>query len=291
MITRTWVDPNFRFKVSDPDGQTYDFIGYGETEAALRQRLQDRGFTIERIAPYDFSDWQERAKRATDAAIQDHRDGIRPIRFDQRLWKELKWHLFELFRGKCGYCEWRPQTGASGDVEHFRPRHKVHDDPGHPGYYWLAYDVRNLLPSCELCNRARGKMTHFPVADNLYAYKPEDLPKERPLLLNPFDVSPESNPLDHLDFDKTGLVIGRTPRGELSRELYHLNRIHLMEARREAQAGIELEWSVRTIAHGFLPAYVGLREELRLAAREYSAALLSQLEKIRAQRLAELSNP
>ena len=288
MIVRTWVDPNFRFEVSDADGQTYEFIGYGESEAALRTRLEDRGFRVHRIAPYAFSDWQERAKRATDAAIQDHRDGIRPIRFRQALWTELKWHLFELFRGKCGYCEWRPQTGAAGDVEHFRPRHKVHEDPGHPGYYWLAYDVSNLLPSCELCNRARGKMTQFPVADNLYAYNPEELAKERPLLLNPFDSS--SNPLDHLNFDEFGLVSGRTDRGERSREAYHLNRAHLKEARREAQAKIEQEWNVRTLnSLTIVKGYLELREELRLGTREYSAALLSQLERIKAQRIAELS--
>jgi hypothetical protein len=288
MIVRAWVDPNFRFEVADADRQTYEFIGYGESEAALRKRLEDRGFTVLRIRPYDFSDWQTRANEATDAAIKDHQDGIRPIRFKQALWTELKWHLFELFRGKCGYCEWRPQTGASGDVEHFRPRHKVQEDPTHPGYYWLAYDVRNLLPSCELCNRARGKMTQFPVADNLYAYKPEDLPKEKPLLLNPFDG--DADPLEHLNFDEYGLVSGRTVRGDRSREVYHLNRAHLKEARREAQAKIEQEWNVRTLSSlTFVKGYIQLRDELRQGTREYSAALLSQLERIKAERIAELS--
>ena len=49
--------------------------------------------------------------------------------------------------------------------------------PDHPGYYWLVYNWKNLLPACTHCNQYRiarprwresintrgGKSTHFPV--------------------------------------------------------------------------------------------------------------------------------
>ena len=290
MIRREWRDPNFKFEVSDADGQTYTFIGYGDSEQELRARLAKRQFTVLHIAPYDFAEWRNRARVATEKAIAAHKAGRRPIKFDSSLWTELKWHLFELFHGKCSYCEWRPRPGSSADVEHFRPKHKVTEDPKHPGYYWLAYDVSNLLPSCEHCNRARGKMNHFPVEGNVYAYDAGELAKERPLLLNPMDQTEEGDPLTHLSFDEFGVVTGRTASGEVSRKFYHLNRGNLAEARREAQAKVEQDWDVLTIRVQFVPAYAELRDQLRMGVREYSAALVAQLERLKAQRLKDLAD-
>ena len=48
-----------------------------------------------------------------------------------------------------------------GDVEHFRPKSAVLDDPLHGGYWWLAYDFQNYLLSCSLCNRVRKKTRFF----------------------------------------------------------------------------------------------------------------------------------
>src|SRR5712691_15858 len=90
------------------------------------------------------------------------------------------------FHGKCAYCESFIAADQPGDLDHFRPKGKVtnsdhqsimiQDEQGHamphPGYYWLAYDWRNLLPSCEDCNRPStqktggqliGKWDQFPV--------------------------------------------------------------------------------------------------------------------------------
>ncbi len=86
-----------------------------------------------------------------------------------------------LFFGKCAYCEGALEL-IDGDVDHFRPKGAVSDQHGkpitidgdefreHQGYYWLAYDWRNLLPSCKTCNQiykgsqfpVEGKMRHLP---------------------------------------------------------------------------------------------------------------------------------
>jgi uncharacterized protein (TIGR02646 family) len=83
--------------------------------------------------------------------------------------------LFDAFLGKCAYCEVQFVLDQTGDVEHFRPKAGVVDEHDqrvdHPGYYWLAYEWSNLLPSCSKCNRLTktkdgrrvGKGERFPV--------------------------------------------------------------------------------------------------------------------------------
>jgi hypothetical protein len=63
--------------------------------------------------------------------------------------------LEKLFCDKCAYCESKITPGFAWEVEHFRPKKSVAERPDHPGYYWLAYEWTNLLPSCTLCNQRR----------------------------------------------------------------------------------------------------------------------------------------
>jgi hypothetical protein len=139
-----------------------------------------------------------------------------------------------------------------GDVEHYRPKGGVTDendnpveiDDGrggkrpHPGYYWLAYDATNLLPSCIACNRPNkvgkarvGKWNRFPVIGN-HASTKSEIPRETPLLLNP--LVPTDDPAKHLVFDPaTGRIIGKTDRGRMTVAILNLNREGLPEARRD----------------------------------------------------------
>lgn len=73
--------------------------------------------------------------------------------------ESVKQRLHELFHGKCAYCESFYQSTAPVDVEHYRPKGRVHEAPGHSGYWWLAMDWDNLLPSCIHCNRRSGQVT------------------------------------------------------------------------------------------------------------------------------------
>lgn len=71
----------------------------------------------------------------------------------------VKQRLHELFHGKCAYCESFYSSTAPVDVEHYRPKGRVHEAPEHTGYWWLAMDWDNLLPSCIHCNRRSGQVT------------------------------------------------------------------------------------------------------------------------------------
>lgn len=71
----------------------------------------------------------------------------------------VKSKLNELFYGKCAYCESFYPSTAPVDVEHYRPKGGVDEDPEHPGYWWVAMDWSNLLPSCIHCNRRSGQIT------------------------------------------------------------------------------------------------------------------------------------
>ena len=149
-------------------------------------------------------------------------------------------------------------------MEHFRPKGGVTDEDDntiflkddhcslardesgapipHPGYYWLAYEWRNLLPSCTVCNQPKsigdkkiGKHNRFPVI-GVHAQTPEEVENEQPLLINPASDEEDDAPENHLTMDpNTGLMGYRTERGEICIEIFGLNlRDQLVEERRGA---------------------------------------------------------
>src|SRR5205085_10917652 len=185
-----------------------------------------------------YEGWKERATEETQKAIEAYETGA-AYEFKQNIWREVKDYLFKLFNFKCAYCESKVKHVSSGDVEHFRPKQRVEGNETHRGYYWLAYTLRNLFPSCERCNRA-GKMNKFPVEADSYVYGPdEDLSREHPLLLNPYDDDyPEKDlrfapPINGIPI---GTVTSSTPKGETSIKVYKLDRDELNTERSSAQA-------------------------------------------------------
>ncbi|MDJ0839198.1 MAG: hypothetical protein QNK37_21960 [Acidobacteriota bacterium] len=65
----------------------------------------------------------------------------------------------------CAFCQdglnhWKHES----EVEHFRPKKRVAEAPDHGGYWWLAYDFRNMFLSCSHCNK-HFKQDHFPLDD------------------------------------------------------------------------------------------------------------------------------
>lgn len=132
--------------------------------------------------------------------------------------------LDTMFHGKCAYCESSYRAVDSRDVEHFRPKGKVKEAPvGNLGYWWLAANWNNLLPSCPPCNQRRkqvqftlgmtleelekalqnkpkdgsGKTNSFPLAGaNWITSEARSLAAEDPLLINPCD----REPADYLDW-------------------------------------------------------------------------------------------
>jgi len=165
------------------------------------------------------------------------------------IWGAFKPYLEGLFRNKCAYCESYYRHVGPGPVEHFRPKRRVDEENGlgkvrplkdHPGYYWLAYEPTNLLPSCNRCNGPRAKMNKFPLADpkSRVSDPGDPLTGEEPLLLNPYDTDPNRDPRRHLSFERdVGKVkqINDSQLGAESIETYRLSMEDLELMRKREQ--------------------------------------------------------
>jgi uncharacterized protein (TIGR02646 family) len=165
--------------------------------------------------------------------------------------------LKQVFGGKCAYCESPYEVTQPVDIEHYRPKGAVEVEGRlqKPGYYWLAADWTNLLPSCIDCNRKRthefpeigpdlrGKANLFPIANPTdRATRPGQEAREQRLLLHPCMDRPE----DHLEFIAEGVVRAKEIRqgvdsqmGEVSIRVYGLDRTALTKARGDRLKKIE----------------------------------------------------
>lgn len=186
-----------------------------------------------------------------------------PLTYSGKLYKRMRRVIFEAFNEKCAYCEAKFILTETGDVDHYRPKGAITDEFGqrvmllsrgkiigpHPGYYWLAYDWRNLLPSCSKCNRpgttaegkSVGKWTRFPVLNNPtfkpgHARSPREIKEEKPVFIHPAYENPQA----HFRFDPTtGRLIAKTKRGRMSIEILDLNRDGLSDERRDIYLSVE----------------------------------------------------
>lgn len=238
----------------------------------------------------DWLDWRAKCKSATDLLLALKETD--PIEISDDLYKRQKAKIWAAFNGKCAYCEVLLIGNQRGDVEHWRPKKAVTDEAGKPvrnpitkrehrGYYWLAYDWRNLLPSCVECNQAStaangarlGKRNRFPLEDEqARGYAPGEEINESPLLLHPFLDTPETE----LVFDKNGVVGGATDKGRATIDTLWLNRDGLqierkrrwvtvrMMVTRLIQAVVEQDASTQTDMQAQL-------DEYQLGVAPYSA--------------------
>jgi len=184
--------------------------------------------------------------------------------------KDVVEQLELLFGKKCAYCETKYAAGGPLHVEHHRPKAGVTGDASHRGYWWLASDWTNLLPSCTDCNCERwqrtvedapefadelrpdaflyGKGNRFPLIGPYRAKGPRSkYQNEDALLIDPTRRDPElhigwaiikdrsfATPL----WDKTRGVAD--PYGLFSVRIYGLNRPDLIDARTEILGDIRL---------------------------------------------------
>jgi hypothetical protein len=137
MIKRTFEKPNVRVVATWPGESARTWLTRGESVEAVRERLELEGWTNLKPKEFKYSDWEEKAAELKRKLL-DAYDGDREIEFDDAMWRAMKQHLFELFDNKCAYCESRVLHVSPGEVEHYRPKGRVTEDPDHPGYYWLA---------------------------------------------------------------------------------------------------------------------------------------------------------
>lgn len=201
----------------------------------------------------------------------------------QKIWSDIKQFLIEhVFHHKCAYCETLTDQFYF-DAEHYRPKGEltvfyedegsakhimVEDEHGelieHPGYFWLAFDWKNLVPSCKSCNGPGGKMTQFPVQrthlfikrltleeataldpppypsvawQGMYYLRTEQLDLyEGPLLLHPY-LDEDNNPRRHIRFHDKGIeyAVSGSPKGVHSIKVFRLHKETLRTARQKAQ--------------------------------------------------------
>lgn len=198
--------------------------------------------TRERQAALDFyAAWDGRAKYDKFAAYKA---------------ADIREALEKSFGGKCAYCETVYAATQPVAIEHYRPKGAVMIDGTltPPGYYWLASDWDNLLPSCTDCNsprgqdlpdgrRTAGKANAFPVAPGSpRATAPGTERVERRLLLHPYLDYPEK----HLSYVwgtgtiDDGRIVARSSatgkasvKGATTIEVCALQRRGLVAARRD----------------------------------------------------------
>ena len=174
---------------------------------------------------------------------------------------------------KCAYCELVRGKRREIDVEHFRPKAQVEEDEAHLGYWWLAFEWRNLLYACKYCNQEH-KRNHFPLLlDGKRAEGPDDdLMQEKPALLNPYEDEPEGclgyewvrgqeRLVEAFGADDEG-------RGNKSIEVFGLNRHDLAEQR--ADLIDELKMLARTME---TVLHYSLTKDLAVQIRDVGAKI------------------
>ncbi len=249
--------------------------------------------------------WRADCKKATERVHALVAEGKKPKITHLYGRKSIKRSFFfdkgPPFYGKCAFCEAPIADYQRGDLDHFRPKAGITDENdrpiwlldeqghsrldaegrriAHPGYYWLAYDWRNLLPSCVICNqpavisgRKVGKHSRFPV-EGRHAQKPREVAAEQPLLIHPASGRLDDDPDRHLVVDsRTGVIGHHTDRGRKCIEIFALNlRDQLVADRKRAIR--EARWLLRKLSR---PADrdSALREiaDIRAAMRGFTMA-------------------
>ncbi|MFZ4676944.1 MAG: hypothetical protein ACOYM4_14855 [Nodosilinea sp.] len=151
-----------------------DFISNWESKAEraldeLRKEIENAELAAQ-ISGEDVA--LARKKAITDGINKSSR---------QKIWKELADSLGSYTDYKCWYSESK-NPGADKDVDHFRPKGSVKEDPDHEGYWWLTFDWRNYRYACTWCNQRRvdvihstdgGKWDHFPLGEGSFRARSE----------------------------------------------------------------------------------------------------------------------
>ncbi len=243
------------------------------------------------------------------------------VKAKQQLYKGQKEQVYlhkdGPFHGKCAYCESRICHDQHGDIEHFRPKGAVTDADGkpikvtingtpqdHPGYYWLAYNWKNLLPACQLCNQPStqrsqgnliGKRDYFPLrlVNNFRAIHPGEETRESPLLVNPV----LENPSDHMDLDSSGVFVDKSDRGDECIKTFGLNQRDLPNERAKVYQDVTsfltlLSVQLQLDPNGLQAQTIAMLERLKKikdGTENYTAAARLAIQNRRVRLQAELS--
>ena len=237
-------------------------------------------------------------------------------KFNFRAYKgeDVRHALESLFHGKCAYCESRYDVSGPVDVEHFRPKGEVEDVPDHPGYWWLAAEWTNLLPSCLDCNRRRyqptpksfasisgildaahrsgftpiltGKEACFPIAGSgsrMPGPPPSSqaaaaIAAEQGLLLDPCSDDPADHLRFHIDRDQPLGIVYPTGSAEIDLPLLPAAITEVQRIEQDARsAGVSVRGAVSIQVYG-LNRLALIQERTRLLRKlEFLATIIIDL--------------
>ena len=150
-------------------------------------------------------------------------------------WVAFRAEFERVFGAKCWYVECE-NPGTDDDIDHFRPKSSLAEDPSHSGYWWEAFNWKNFRLSCHRANRLRanpstgetgGKGDHFPLIDESKRCREpaDDLMREEPVLLDPTD--PADPPLLTFNIDGTVDLAPEYAGAARARRRVDESRIHL----------------------------------------------------------------
>ncbi|MGJ1448625.1 AAA family ATPase [Sphingobacterium spiritivorum] len=155
--------------------------------------------------------------------------------FNKEIDYGLKGQLYEVFHGKCGYCETKIEFPDLGTIDRYRPSSGVRDKNEYYQdlYWWLTFEWNNLIFCCKECNQYKGN--YFPIAGERAKNIKSDLGLEKEMLLNPY----EDDPNQHLDYGELGEIVPLTEKGFQTIELLRLNRSDLINKRIQVKREID----------------------------------------------------
>lgn len=236
-------------------------------------------------APAGLDSDKVRQERADALEFYADWDGAAKFDFDAYKAAGVRPALEAAFGGKCAYCETYYAATQPVAIEHYRPKGgvKIEGTLTPPGYYWLASEWTNLLPSCTDCNsprgqdlpgeyRTAGKANAFPlVSERTRAHAPGEERGEDRLVLHPYLDFPEK----HFRFvwgtdsisdgwveaarSNSGRV---SAKGEATIQVCALQRRGLVKARRErlldliAHLEVVVEARENAVAHPDDPRFL-----------------------------------
>ncbi len=162
------------------------------------------------------------------------RDGsLNSKSFNRRIYSSeaVRTALWVMQYHKCCFCE-RPYERKSSAVEHFRPKTKARRSARRRvwGYWWLAYDFRNLYFCCQNCNSPKSDW--FPVRGRgLRAGQRPWTHKEDAILIDPGFENPEKHVTYVHDEADRLRITSLDERGEKMIEVAQLDRDDLNDFR------------------------------------------------------------
>lgn len=241
--------------------------------------------------PEEPAGFQEQVRDAKRAVAEAIRAG-QPHSFDESeaLWQRHKDSFAVAQHSKCAFCEMSIVNHDSA-IDHFAPKAEVWElsasaaDRGHErqgglpnirgrraerkaptGYWWLAFEWRNYLVVCSVCN-GKWKRCFFPVKAEPRCWPPDPEVPEEPLMLNPFD---DPAPWRHFRFNEAGQMAAapESARGRATMDTLGFDVSSDGTCRRESLR-LHREWPAR-LAHKHARAFVqhGLEGRRELAGYE-----------------------